>query len=157
MRIKLLVMGKTADTYLQEGIKKYENRLQNYVTFDIITLADVKQAKNLNSQQLIEKEAELILSKIDNTDTLILLDEHGKCFSSVEFSKYIERSMISSVSSLIFLVGGAYGVSTRIKERANFTLSLSAMTFSHQMVRLFMVEQLYRAFTIIKKEPYHHA
>ena len=157
MRIKLMWVGKTADAYLQDGIKIYELRLKNYISFSIIELPDVKQAKNLHPEQLMEKEADIILKNIDNTDTLVLLDEHGKAFTSVAFSQYIEKSMVSSVSSLVLLVGGAYGVSNRVKQRANLSLSLSNMTFSHQMVRLFMAEQLYRAFTIIRNEPYHHA
>ena len=156
MRIKLLLVGKTADAYLEDGIGIYEKRLKNYIGLDIVVIPDVKNAKNMSKEQLMQREAELILKEINPQDTFVLLDERGTQHTSVEFARYIEKCMIDSVQTLIFLVGGAYGAHETVKNRANKKLSLSAMTFSHQMARLFFVEQLYRAFSIIRGEPYHH-
>lgn len=156
MKITLVCIGKTDDKYIQEGIDKYNKRLKHYITFNIVVLPDVKNVKNLSQSQQKEKEAELFNKHIQNTDCVVLLDERGKEYSSIEFSSFLEKKMIASVQHIVFLVGGPYGFSEEIKQRANSLVSLSKMTFSHQMVRLFFVEQIYRAYTIMKGEPYHH-
>lgn len=157
MKITLLVVGKTTDKYLIEGIEKYTKRLIHYCKFQIIEIPELKNTKSLSEEQQKEKEAELIFQKITTTDHVILLDEQGKQFTSVEFSKEINKWMNQSVSSVVFIIGGPYGFDQKIKNRANAEISLSKMTFSHQMVRLFFVEQIYRAYSILKGEPYHHS
>lgn len=156
MKITLLTVGKTEDKYLKEGIEKYFNRLKHYVSFRTIELPELKNTKHLSEDQQKEKEAELILKNIAAPDHLILLDERGNEFTSVQFSGFLNKKMLGSVQHLVFVVGGPYGFSGKIYDRANDKISLSRMTFSHQMIRLFFVEQLYRAFTILKGEPYHH-
>jgi 23S rRNA (pseudouridine1915-N3)-methyltransferase len=156
MKITLLVVGKTEDKYLIEGIEKYLNRLKHYIGFNLLVIPDVKNTKNLTEAQQKTKEAELILKHISNPDLVILMDEKGKKYTSVQFSDYLNKQMIGSVQHLIFVIGGPYGFDDSVYKRANGTISLSDMTFSHQMVRLFFVEQLYRAFSILKGEPYHH-
>lgn len=156
MNIKLLAIGKTDDKNLQTLIEQYQKRLSFYVKFDLEVIPDIKNAKNLSEAQQKEKEGELILSKITPTDQLILLDENGKSFSSVGFSDYLQKKMNSGVKTLVFVIGGPYGFSDMVYQKANGKVSLSEMTFSHQMVRLFVVEQIYRAFTILRNEPYHH-
>lgn len=156
MKITLLCIGKTDDKFIQEGIDKYVKRLKHYITFNIIVLPDVKNVKNLSEAQQKEKEAELFNKNIQSGDFVVLLDERGKEYRSLEFSLFLEKKMVASVQHMIFLIGGPYGFAEEIKQRANSAVSLSKMTFSHQMVRLFFVEQIYRAFTIMKGEPYHH-
>ncbi|NGM73804.1 23S rRNA (pseudouridine(1915)-N(3))-methyltransferase RlmH [Sphingobacterium sp. SGL-16] len=156
MKITLVCIGKTDDKFIQEGIDKYIKRLKHYITFNIIVLPDVKNVKNLSEAQQKEKEAELFYKNIQSGDFVVLLDERGKEFRSIEFSSFIEKKMVASVQHMVFLIGGPYGFAEEIKQRANSFVSLSKMTFSHQMVRLFFVEQIYRAFTIMKGEPYHH-
>ena len=156
MRITLLVVGKTEDKYLIEGIEKYLSRLKHYIGFTIVVIPDVKNTKNLTEAQQKTKEAELILKQISNPDTVILMDEKGKKYTSVQFSDYLNKQMIGSVQQLTFIIGGPYGFDESVYKRSNGSISLSDMTFSHQMVRLFFVEQLYRAFSILKGEPYHH-
>lgn len=156
MKITLIAIGKTEDKYLIEGIDKYLNRLKHYINFNLIIIPDVKNTKNLTEAQQKSKEAELILKQLNNSDVVVLLDEKGKKFSSVQFSQYVNKQMVGSVQNLVFIIGGPYGFDEHIYKRANGSISLSDMTFSHQMVRLFFVEQLYRAFTILKNEPYHH-
>ncbi|TDQ07560.1 23S rRNA (pseudouridine(1915)-N(3))-methyltransferase RlmH [Pedobacter metabolipauper] len=156
MKITLLVTGKTEDKYLIEGIEKYLNRLKHYIGFNMVVIPDVKNTKNLSEAQQKSKEAEQMLKHINNTDQIILLDEKGIKYTSVLFSSYLNKQMIGSVQHLIFVIGGPYGFDESIYKRANGSISLSEMTFSHQMVRLFFVEQLYRAFSILKGEPYHH-
>ena len=156
MKIKLIVVGKTNATYLIEGEKEYEKRLKHYCKLEEILIPDVKKGGRLSEMDLKKREGDLILSKLDNSDYLILLDDKGKGFSSTEFAALIQQKMISSVKTLVFVVGGAFGFSDEVYQRANAKLSLSKMTFSHQMVRLIFKEQLYRAFSIIKGEKYHH-
>jgi len=156
MKITLIAIGKTEDKYLIEGIDKYLSRLKHYINFSLVIIPDVKNTKNLTEAQQKTKEAELILKQLNNSDVVVLLDEKGKKFSSVQFSQYINKQMVGSVQNLVFIIGGPYGFDESIYKRANSSISLSDMTFSHQMVRLFFVEQLYRAFTILKNEPYHH-
>ena len=156
MKIELKVIGKTAFNYLDEGIEIYVKRLKRYCTFTLTILPDVKNAKSLTKQLIKTKEGELILKKLDTTDFLILLDDKGKEFSSKQFSTYLEDKLMPKGKKIVFLVGGAYGFSDAVYQRAQLKISLSKLTFSHQMVRLFFVEQLYRAFSIINHEPYHH-
>jgi len=156
MKITLIAIGKTEDKYLIEGIDKYLNRLKHYINFSLVIIPDVKNTKNLTEAQQKTKEAELISKQLNNSDIVVLLDEKGKKYSSVQFSQYLNKQMVGSVQNLVFIIGGPYGFDESIHKRANSSISLSDMTFSHQMVRLFFVEQLYRAFTILKNEPYHH-
>lgn len=156
MKITLLVTGKTEEKYLIEGIDKYLSRLKHYIGFNMIVIPELKNTKNLTEAQQKAKEAELILKQVSNSDLLILLDEKGKKYTSVLFSNYLNKQMIGSIQHLIFVIGGPYGFDDSVYKRANGSMSLSDMTFSHQMVRLFFVEQLYRAFSILKGEPYHH-
>lgn len=156
MKITFLTVGKTEDAYLKEGIEKYVKRLKHYTKLVIIEIDELKNTKALTQDQQKAKEAELILKKILPLDHVILLDEKGKELSSTQFAAYFEKKALGSVPNLVFVVGGPYGFDQSVYERANEKISLSAMTFSHQMVRLFFVEQVYRAFTIIKGEPYHH-
>jgi 23S rRNA (pseudouridine1915-N3)-methyltransferase len=157
MKITLLTVGKTEDAYLKEGIEKYVKRLKHYTKLEIAELPELKNTKALTQEQQKSKEAELILKKITPLDHVVLLDEKGMELSSTLFAGYIDKRQINSASHIIFIVGGPYGFDASVHQRANDKLSLSRMTFSHQMVRLFFIEQLYRAFTIIKGEPYHHS
>lgn len=156
MKVTLLCVGKTDDKHVLEGIAVYKKRLKHYTNFEIVIIPDIKNSKNLTQNQQKAKEAEILLKNISNIDYVILLDERGKEFSSIEFSAFLEKQMLSSVTQLVFIVGGPYGFDDSIYQRANFKISLSKMTFSHQMIRMFFVEQLYRAFTILRNEPYHH-
>lgn len=157
MKITLLLIGKTEEAYLREGISKYLNRLRHYARIDFVEIPELKNTKALTQEQQKVKEAELMLKKLSPTDHAILLDEKGVQLSSQQFADYLDKKAISSVSNLVFIVGGPYGFDQSVYQRANDKISLSRMTFSHQMVRLFFAEQLYRAYTIIKGEPYHHA
>lgn len=156
MNIKLLAIGKTDSTSLQSLIQDYEKRLGFYVRFSMEIIPDIRNAGKLSEAQQKEKEGELILKKLQPTDVLVLLDENGKQFSSVGFSEFLQKKMNSGTRQLVFVIGGPYGFSDALYQKAQGKLSLSAMTFSHQMVRLFFTEQLYRAFTILNNEPYHH-
>ena len=156
MLINLILVGKTNDSYLISGIKKYVDRLKFYVNLKIIEIPEIKNLKNLNFTLQKEKEGKLILQKITNGGYIILLDERGKEFSSEKFANWINKKQISSVKNLTFIIGGPYGFSDEIYKISNEKISLSQMTFSHQMIRLLFVEQLYRAYTIINNEPYHH-
>lgn len=157
MKITFLTVGKTEDAYLKDGFEKYIKRLKHYTKLSVIEIDELKNTKALTPEQQKSKEADLILKKITPQDYVILLDEKGMQLTSEKFAAYIDKKAIASVSNLVFVVGGPYGFDGTIYARANDKLSLSAMTFSHQMVRLFFIEQLYRAFTIIKGEPYHHS
>lgn len=156
MTIKLLGIGKTDDPALQNLTEVYINRLQFYNKFEFELIPDIKKAKNLNENQQKQKEGELILNKLIASDFVVLLDEGGKQFTSEAFSEYIQKRLNSGLKQLVFVIGGPYGFSEAVYNRADSTVSLSKMTFSHQMVRLFFTEQLYRAFTILRNEPYHH-
>ena len=156
MNIKVLAIGRTDDKQLQQLIDLYVKRLSHYVKFELDIIPDLKNTKNLSESQQKEKEGELILKKLSPTDMLILLDENGKQFTSMEFSNYLQKRMNSGIKTLVFVIGGPYGFSESVYAKAQGKISLSKMTFSHQMVRLFVVEQLYRGFTILRNEPYHH-
>ena len=153
----MLLVGKTEDAYLREGISKYLNRLRHYVRLDFVEITELKNTKSLTQTQQKAKEAELILKRLLPSDQVILLDEKGVQLTSTQFAEFIDKKQLGSVSNLVFVVGGPYGFDDSVYQRANDKMSLSKMTFSHQMVRLFFVEQLYRGYTIIKGEPYHHA
>ncbi len=152
----MLVVGKTDSKPLFQLISDYETRLKHYIKFELDIVADVKNAQKLSESQQKDKEGEAILKKLSSTDVLILLDEKGKAYTSVEFSEFLQKKMNSGIKQLVFTVGGPYGFSDALYQRAQGSISLSKMTFSHQMVRLFFVEQIYRAFTILRNEPYHH-
>lgn len=156
MRITLICIGKTTEQYLVAGMEKYQKRLKHYIAFDTIIIPDLKNSRNLSEDQQKSKEGALILKHIGAADHVILLDEHGVAHRSVDFADYINKLMVSSMQRVVFVVGGPYGFDKAVYQRSNSRLSLSKMTFSHQMIRLFFVEQLYRAFTILKGEPYHH-
>lgn len=156
MTIKLFAIGKTDSSPLRQLISEYEARLKHYVKFELEIIPDIKNPKHLSEAQQKEKEGEFILKKINATDVLILLDENGKQYSSVDFSNYLQKKMNSGIKQLVFVIGGPYGFSDSVYQKAQGKISFSKMTFSHQMVRLFATEQLYRAFTILRNEPYHH-
>ncbi len=156
MTIKLIAIGKTDSPELQHLISIYENRLRHYIKFESEFISDLKNTKHLSETQQKEKEGEMLLKKLTATDTLLLLDENGKQFSSIDFAEQLQKKMNSGVKQLVFAIGGPYGFSDAVYQKATGQISLSKMTFSHQMVRLFIIEQLYRAFTILKNEPYHH-
>ena len=156
MKITLLTVGKTTNIHLIKLQEEYQNRLKFYIPFELIVIPELKNTKNLSVTEQLEKEADLILKNFDATDKVVLLDEKGKQFSSVAFSEYMAKEIMSTQKRMIFVVGGPYGFSGRVYERANHKISLSSMTFSHQMIRLIFVEQLYRAMSILKGEPYHH-
>jgi len=156
MNIKLIAIGKTDDKQLLQLIEQYQKRLKHYIKFDLDIIPDIKNVKNLSEKQQKEKEGELILKKLSPTDVLVLLDENGKQFTSVDFSSYLQKKMNAGIKQLVFVIGGPYGFSEAVYQKAQGKVSLSKMTFSHQMIRLFVVEQIYRGFTILKNEPYHH-
>ena len=156
MKISLLVVGKTVDKSLVALSGEYQNRLKHYISFTMPVIPELKNTKHLSENEQKEREADLILKQIEPADEVILLDERGKQYSSTAFADFLEQKLLQSTKRIIFVVGGAYGFSERVYKRANGKMSLSTMTFSHQMVRVFFLEQLYRAMTIIKGEPYHH-
>ena len=156
MKVVFKMVGKTQFPYLEEGCAIYEKRLKRYLPLTLETIPDVKNAGKLDPAQLCQKEGELILSKLKPDDGLILLDERGERFSSVQFSVFLDQTLQMPYKNLIFQVGGAFGFSKEVYARANTKISLSPMTFSHQMIRLFFLEQLYRAMSILKNEPYHN-
>ncbi|HSP40798.1 MAG TPA: 23S rRNA (pseudouridine(1915)-N(3))-methyltransferase RlmH [Gillisia sp.] len=156
MTIKLLGIGKTDDPSLQNLTEIYIRRLKFYSKFEMELIPDLKKVKHLDEELQKQKEGELIMGKISSSDFVVLLDENGEQYSSEGFSEYLQKRMNSGLKQLIFVIGGPYGFSEEVYKRADSRLSLSKMTFSHQMVRLFFIEQLYRGFTILKNEPYHH-
>ena len=156
MNLILLTVGKTDVPWVKEGLDLYTSRLRHYVPFSVVEIPELKKVSALTRQQIKEKEGELILKQVGPQDILLLLDEHGRECRSLEFAEFLEKQMATGAKNLIFTVGGAYGFSEAVYQRANWKLSLSKMTFSHQMVRTIFAEQLYRAFTILKGEPYHH-
>ena len=152
----LLVIGKTDEAYLETGISKYISRLEHYTQFEMKVIPDIKNRKTLSEAQQKKLEGELLLAQLQPGDDIILLDENGKTFSSRGFSQWLERQMNTGCNRMVFIIGGPYGFSQEVYDRTNAKISLSEMTFSHQMVRIIFVEQLYRAFTILKGEQYHH-
>jgi len=156
MTIRLLAIGKTDNKELQVLIDNYSRRLKHYVGFELHIIPDIKNTKHLSEEQQKNKEGLLILNKIESLDFLVLLDENGKEYSSVDFASYLQKRMNSGTKRLVYVIGGPYGFSEEVYKKASGKVSLSRMTFSHQMVRLFAVEQIYRGFTILRNEPYHH-
>lgn len=156
MKIKLIAIGKTDEAFLEEGIEKYLKRLKHYHPVEFIVIPDIKQGGKYTADNLKEAEGKLILQKVQEGDYLILLDDKGKMFTSSEFAAFLQKKLNSVTTNLIFVIGGAFGFSPAVYQRANEKLSLSKMTFSHQMVRLFFTEQLYRGFSILRGEKYHH-
>ena len=156
MKISLIVIGKTDASYFVDAINEYKNKLVHYIPFEMEIISDIKNVKNLREEQQKEKEGELILKMLQPGDYLVLLDEHGKSFTSMEFATYLERKMHVVSKRLVFVIGGPYGFSEAVYKAASEKISLSKMTFSHQMIRLIFVEQIYRAMTILNNEPYHH-
>lgn len=156
MKIQLLLIGKTDSDYLSTGIELYRKRLVRYNPFEILALPDLKNAKSLSIDELKIKEGELLLKNIEPNAHVVLLDDKGRTYSSSNFARHLQGLFNRPLKSIVFVVGGAYGFSEAVYQRANEQLSLSAMTFSHQLVRLLFAEQLYRAFTILHNEPYHH-
>ena len=155
MKTILILVGKTTDKHFQAGISDYADRITHYMSFDILTIPELKNTKSLSDEQQKTMEGELILKQLQPSDTLVLLDEHGKELRSIELAKWLEQKQ-QTARRLVFVIGGPYGFSEAVHNRANEKLSLSKLTFSHQMVRLVFTEQIYRACTIIKGEPYHH-
>ena len=156
MQITLLAIGKTDNKQLQQLIDEYTKRLGFYIKFNLEIIPDIKNSKNLSEAQQKQKEGDLILNKVNTSDVLVLLDENGKQLDSIGFSNYLQKHMNSGIKQLLFVIGGPYGFSEEVYQKAQAKLSLSKMTFSHQMVLLFFIEQLYRGFTILRNEPYHH-
>jgi 23S rRNA (pseudouridine1915-N3)-methyltransferase len=156
MRIVLLVVGKTTNTYLQNLITDYQNRLKHYVSFDLQVIPELKNAKHLSIALQKEKEGEYIVKQLEDATDIILLDEKGSQFGSVDFAQQIDKAQVSGKKKIVFVIGGPYGFSEQVYQKATQKISLSKMTFSHQMIRLIFVEQLYRAYTILNNEPYHH-
>jgi 23S rRNA (pseudouridine1915-N3)-methyltransferase len=156
MNIKILMIGKTDNSIMKTIVDDYSKRLSMYINFSFEVINDIKNAKNLTEIQQKEKEGELILAKLKPSDHLILLDENGENFSSIGFSEFIQKKMNSGIKTLVLVIGGPYGFSESVYKKANGKIALSKMTFSHQMIRMIIVEQLYRAFTILNNEPYHH-
>lgn len=156
MKVKLLVVGQTNMTYVEQGTGEFFGRLKHYTDFEFIIIANPKNSGKLEPAELKHKEADNILQKIQPSDFVVLLDEKGNQYSSVEFAAFLQKRMNSGVKNLVFVVGGAFGFSEKMHERASAKLSLSKMTFSHQLIRLIFVEQLYRAFTILRNEKYHN-
>lgn len=156
MIIRLAAIGKTTTRYLEEGIAEYVGRLQHYLRFEYIEIPDVKISKGMNDLQVKQKEGVELLKLAEPGAHVILLDEHGKTFSSVRFAEHLQKRFNSGGKSITFMIGGPYGFSEDVYRRANEKIALSTMTFSHQMVRLIAAEQIYRAMTILRNEPYHH-
>lgn len=155
MRISLLAVGKTTDPRLASLIEEYQQRLKHYVPFEFVIIPDIKNAKSLSPDQLKLAEGEAILSRLSPATEVLLLDEHGREFRSIGYADFLQKKMTAG-RDLTFVIGGAYGFSEAVYSRANGKISLSQMTFSHQMIRLMAIEQIYRAMTILRGEPYHH-
>lgn len=156
MKIELAVIGKSSIGYLKQGIDEYIKRLKHYVPFEIKYIDDIKNTKNISEDQQKRTEGAKILSLLDKSDFVVLLDEHGKEYTSMQYSSYIQKRMLSGAKKVVFVIGGPYGFSQEVYDRANDKISFSKMTFNHEMIRLIFTEQLYRAYTIINHEPYHH-
>ena len=156
MKIELAVIGKTSIGYLKQGIDEYIKRLKHYVPFEIKYIDDIKNTKNISEDQQKRTEGAKILSLLDKSYFVVLLDEHGKEYTSMQYSSYIQKRMLSGAKKVVFVIGGPYGFSQEVYDRANDKISFSKMTFNHEMIRLIFTEQLYRAYTIINHEPYHH-
>ena len=157
MKIRLLCVGKTSHSFVKEGMEKYSKRLKKYLPFHIEVIPETKASKSSSPEQIKQLEGEKIKKKLNPSDLIILLDEHGKQYTSVKFARFLEKQFSGSKKQLVFIVGGAWGFSNEIYKLADHKIALSSMTFSHQIIRVIFLEQLYRAMTIIKGEPYHNA
>lgn len=156
MNIKLVVVGKTEEKYLREGIDIFEKRLKFYIPYEMVIIPSLKDTKNLSPQMVKDREGEMILKQVAKADKVVLFDEKGKEFRSLEYADFLQKNMNSGIKTLAFVVGGAFGFSDEVYNKADLKIAMSKMTFSHQMIRLMIVEQIYRAFTILKNEPYHN-
>ena len=156
MKIQLLTVGKTQQDFVQKGVDEFAGRIKHYLPFESEVIPDLKNTRNLSQEQIKEKEGELILKHIRSEDYIVLLDEKGKEFTSLLFAQYIEKKMHSVSKRLVFIIGGAYGFSPAVYQAAHEKIALSKMTFSHQIIRVIFIEQLYRALSILNNEPYHH-
>ena len=156
MRLKIIIIGKTEEAYLKQGIEKYHTRLKNYISTEVIEIPALKSTKNLSIEQQKTKEGELIMKKLQKSDLIVLLDEKGKEYNSMDFSKFFQNKMNSGIKSLCLIIGGPYGFSKDVYAHSQQKIALSKMTFSHQMIRLLLFEQCYRAMSILRNEPYHH-
>ena len=156
MKVCLLVIGKTDAEFVRAGIAEYEKRLKYYISYEMKVIPDVRNTKNMNEVQQKEREGELIQAQLEASDFVVLLDERGNEYTSKAFAEFLAQKMLTSIKRIVFVIGGPYGFSEEVYKRANMKISLSKMTFSHQMVRMIFTEQLYRAMTILKGEPYHH-
>jgi 23S rRNA (pseudouridine1915-N3)-methyltransferase len=156
MNIKLVVVGKTEEKYLKEGIDIFEKRLKFYIPYEMIIIPSLKDTKSLSPQMVKERERELIIKQVSKADKVVLFDEMGEEFRSIEYANFLQKNMNAGIKTMCFVVGGAFGFSDEVYKIANLKIAMSKMTFSHQMIRLMIVEQLYRAFTILKNEPYHN-
>lgn len=156
MKIKIVAIGKTHKSFLMEGEQEYMKRIKKYIPIEKVEIPDLKNAKKLTQKQIKEKEGQLLINKIEPHSLIVLLDEKGKEFTSMKFSGWIQDKMNRGYKNIIFLIGGAYGFSDEVYKLANEKIALSKMTFSHQMIRMLFTEQIYRAFTILNNEPYHH-
>lgn len=156
MKLKIIFVGKTEADYLNTACNIFENRVKNYLPLETIVIPALKNTKSLNTEQQKEKEGKLIISKLDSSDFVVLLDENGKEYTSMQWANYFQSKMNSGIKTLCLIVGGPYGFSKEVYEKYNQKIALSKMTFSHQMIRLLLLEQCYRAMSILKNEPYHH-
>src|SRR5574344_1206893 len=156
MQITLILVGKTVDKWLCQGCEMYSERLKHYINFQQIIIPELKDTKKLSKEQIKEREGVQIMKHVAKGDTLVLFDERGKEYRSLQYADFLQQMMNSSVKNLIFVVGGAYGFSKEVYDRSDYKVSMSQMTFSHQMIRVLILEQLYRAFTILAHEPYHN-
>ena len=156
MKIRFVVVGRTVEKYLVDACAEYEKRIKKYIPFEFVVLKDLKNTANMPFDTIKQKESELLMPYLDTSSVRILLDEHGKEVSSMEFSQYISKKISLQNKDITFIIGGPYGFDNQVYQKSDEKISLSKMTFSHQMVRLIFMEQLYRAFTIINNEPYHH-
>ncbi|MGB5238529.1 MAG: 23S rRNA (pseudouridine(1915)-N(3))-methyltransferase RlmH [Flavobacteriaceae bacterium] len=156
MKLKILAIGKTDSSALSELISEYEKRLKRFVPLELEIIPDVKKSGKLSATEQMRKEAEALLNRVKPGDKIVLLDERGRQYSSLDFAKYLQQQMNSGIKQLVFVIGGPYGADQQLRQRAMDSWSLSKLTFSHQMVRLFAIEQIYRAMTILKNQPYHH-
>lgn len=156
VKICLLVIGKTDAEFVRTGIAEYENRLKYYIPYEMKVIPDVRNTRNMSEMQQKEREGELLLGQLETADYVVLLDERGNEYTSRSFADFLAQKMLTSIKRLVFVIGGPYGFSEEVYKRANMKISLSKMTFSHQMMRMIFTEQLYRAMTILKGEPYHH-
>lgn len=157
MKTKLLLIGKTDDNCIKDLMQKYISRIHTFVPFEITIIPDIKKNKNIPEKWQKEKEGELILNRLSTADFVVLLDEKGRTFHSLDFAQFLQKKMNAGIKNLVFVIGGPYGFSDEVYKRANFKLALSPMTFSHQLVRVIFLEQLYRGLSILHNHPYHHS